>query len=93
MQIIVNVGQNLIDIAVQHLGDAQAVHELARLNNLSVTATLTVGSILQLPDSVFYNQKTVRYFQEGKYIPATSNNIVDNYGIGYDIIELNLEVA
>jgi hypothetical protein len=54
MQIIVSVGQNLIDIAIQHLGDAQAVHELARLNKLSVTADLIVGSTLQLPDSVFY---------------------------------------
>lgn len=47
--ITVQPRQTLLDIAMQYLGDATRVVELANLNGIGITDTLTTGQQLQIP--------------------------------------------
>lgn len=48
--IIVEEGQNIIDIAVQELGSADGLKTICDLNDLDYDEDLQPGQILQLPD-------------------------------------------
>lgn len=86
----VKAGQNLGDIAVQYCGDHQAIFELARLNNLSVTDDVAAGSVLILPDVV--EKRVRRVYVDGNYYPATDSENI-NEGIGYWGIEIDFIVS
>lgn len=66
--VVVQPGQTLYDIAVQHLGSMEGVYELARLNALDVTATLNAGQQLSLPG---VRDKRVRRILQD-YTPAST---------------------
>lgn len=50
MKTRVTEGQNIIDLTLQHYASVEGLFELATLNGLSVTDTLTAGQELKLPD-------------------------------------------
>lgn len=85
----VQAGQNLTDIAIQYCGNQQAVFEVASLNNLSVTDDLAAGVEVLIPDA--YDKRVVKYFLDGQYFPATSEEL-GLEGIDYWGIEINFEV-
>lgn len=62
-------GQGLVDIAVQHLGSAEAAYSLAVLNGLDVTAELSAGQVLDLPE--VENKRVARIMKERRYTPAS----------------------
>ena len=47
--IAVRAGQTLVDIAMQELGDASRLMELARLNNINPSDPLVPGTVLNVP--------------------------------------------
>ncbi|MGY0034459.1 hypothetical protein [Pedobacter sp. NJ-S-72] len=90
---VVDQGQSLFDVAVQHCGDVSAVFELAHLNSLSITDKLKAGSELILPIPV--DSGLVKYFQDNSYVPATDINEkneiilpdgIDYWAVGIDFI-------
>jgi hypothetical protein len=89
--IIVQPGQSLQDIAVQWLGSAEAVYELAGLNGLTYTATLQAGQELELPAA--YSKRTAAQFARNGWAPATetSSGDYDPEGIGYWYIEIDFK--
>lgn len=65
----VQAGQSLTDIAIQYLGSAEGVVQLARLNDLGVTDVLVAGSELTLPAVI--DKRVLRVFSVGGYVPAS----------------------
>lgn len=73
MKARVKNGQNLFDMAIQEMGSALSVVELALVNGLSVTGGLTVGQELNIPDAFPHtpspeNGEKVRYIAEDLYL-------------------------
>lgn len=89
--IIVQQGQNLIDIAIQHCGSATALVELAVLNDLSVTDDVAAGQELMLPTPI--NTALIDYYLSKSIVPSTDKPIARDYndlsqeGIDFWIIE------
>lgn len=86
---IVKPGQTLPDIAIQYCGNLSALTELAYRNNLSVTADITSGQELILPDIV--DKRVEAIYRAGNYCPAAGNNDValtgiSRWGIEFDFI-------
>lgn len=83
--VTVQVGQTLLDVAIQHLGAESAVADLAQLNELDMTADVEVGDVLKLPEVV--NKRVVKVLKDGGHIPATNYISDDLEGIEYWDIE------
>ena len=92
-QVLVYSGQTLIDIAIQELGDRERLFELAKLNNISITADLVPGTYLNVPDVAIDKKAIVKIFTEPSNKPAsgirTCNGELntDGEGVGYWAIE------
>ncbi|MEY4902836.1 MAG: hypothetical protein RLZZ292_651 [Bacteroidota bacterium] len=85
----VQLQQTIYDIAVQHCGTMEAVFDLCRLNDIGFTDVLVHGQVLKLPNP--RDKAVVRYFLDGKYVPATDFNLsiqegIEYWGIEYDFI-------
>lgn len=66
-------GQSLLDLANQYAGTIEAVVEIAQLNNLSITSTLTPGQQIFIPKEFeHFNREVVDYFNR-KNIQLASN--------------------
>lgn len=87
--IIVLDNQSLLDIAIRYCGTVEAVVAIAVLNNVSVTAELVPGKILQVPEQDYGYREIVAYYQDNKLQPATGLTDQDKAiirgrsGIGY----------
>lgn len=66
----VQPGQSLLDIAIQHCGSLEALGELARLNGLDVSASLTAGDVLEIPEPT--NKRVRRILADFQIVPASS---------------------
>jgi hypothetical protein len=93
-KVIVDEGQNMMDVALQHLGAASAVYDLAFKNGISVTHRITPGQTLELPAPV--NAGLVKYFAaEGIVIATEQNETVTERkgGINYMQIGTDFKVS
>lgn len=75
--IVVQEGQSLYDIALQHYGNAEAVIDLVRDNGLQgVTQQLHAGQLLKInTDSTRYNKAVVNYYRANNCLPATQQGV------------------
>jgi len=96
---IVLDGQNIVDIATQYCGSADAAFDIAILNGLSPTVDLTPGIELKLPSA--FNKKIAEYYKTKALQPATNAIIqtgggggtpTDGEGIGYWAIEIDFVI-
>lgn len=85
--IIVQPGQQLPDIALQHCGALEAMADVALLNSLSLTADLVAGAVLTVPDAM--DKRVVKYLADGGPVPATGELVTIGEGIGYWAIEID----
>lgn len=76
MKVIVTQRQSLADLAIQVYGDIRAVTDVARANNLSVTADLEPGAELDCPD-VVYDSYLQEYARKNRINPATGLSELD----------------
>lgn len=72
MNIIVDEGQNMMDVALQYLGDMSGVFDLANANGISITELLAPGDQLVLPAAI--NTGAAEYFEERAIVIATDDN-------------------
>lgn len=72
MQITVLNNQTLLDIAIRHCGTVEAVADIAILNNVSITADLVPGQLIELLKKDYGNQEVINYFSTNKVEPATA---------------------
>lgn len=90
-------GQTLVDIAIQELGDADRVFEIATMNGLSLTDELEPGRVLMVPEPAREMKSTVQIFQDKAFAPASADAAGDmetkQEGIGYWIIGNDFKVS
>lgn len=86
----VEAGQTLPDIAIQCCGSLTAWSTLAALNGLGLTADLTPGQMLLLPDET--DKRTAAFFAAGGYKPAAGSILIPGSGISFMGIELDFIV-
>jgi hypothetical protein len=72
MKIIALHNQTLLDIAIRHCGNVEAVPDIAVLNNISITDDLVPGQPIELPFKDYGNQEVIDYFSVNKIDPATA---------------------
>jgi hypothetical protein len=90
--VVVQHNQNLVDIAIMHLGADYAFFDLAILNKLSPTAEITPGMVLKLPPVV--NQNLVDYLESEGAVVATNDSVkvlepgegLEFWAIEYDFV-------
>jgi LysM repeat protein len=87
-QVVVQPGQSLPDIAVQHAGSLEAWAIIATLNGMAITQNGQPGRTLNVPVT---DKRTVRYFANGGYVPASAT-LATLEGIDYWIIEQDFTV-
>jgi hypothetical protein len=68
-------GQTLVDIALQELGDATRVFEIADLNGIGITADLVAGSTLLVPDYAREKRGIVQVFTNPSNMPASAETV------------------
>jgi len=88
---IIEPGQSLLDIAVQHCGSVEAVLTIALANGLSVTEAVAVGAVVSTIEAA--NRAVANLFAVNGIKPATAitqtealNTIADE-GIEFWTIE------
>ena len=84
-------GQTLLDIALQHTGDASKALDIALANGISLSDDLEPGATLTLPDTQG-NKAMTQYYTVNKIMPATSLE-TEIGGINYMGIEIDFIVS
>lgn len=95
MKVKVLHNQSLFDIAIMYFGTANAVFEIALLNNISVTEVLHAGLELLLPNTDYGFNEVVNYYRSNRIAPATEIDfdfITENEGISYWAINVDFIV-
>lgn len=92
--VMVKERQTVFDIAVQEMGAVDAAFDLARLNDLSVSAILKSGQVLKLPNDPA-DVAVVNEYKIKGWKPATGDLPGDNIqgGIGYMGIGIDFKVS
>ncbi|RMF03586.1 MAG: LysM domain-containing protein [Bacteroidetes bacterium] len=85
----VKVGQTLEDIAIQHLGSAEAAFSLAVVNDLEYTEQLLPGMVLILQE--VYDKRVQRVYNQQGWKPANAVTLLEE-GIDFWGIEVDFEV-
>lgn len=73
MKILVKDGQTLADIAIQEFGSWEAMTEIARENNKSMTENPDAGEELTMPDAT-WNRTMQNYCKNNDVSPATARD-------------------
>ena len=89
--------QTLFDFAIQNTGSVINAFEIAKINAISISAVLTVGSELIIPDSIKIDVDIKNYYQSKAIKPATDITQVGEpgetpEGISYWIVNKNFIV-
>ena len=71
METVATYRQSILDIAIQHLGDAQKAFDLAMLNDRSITDDIEPGDRLTI-DETQRNRRMVQYYSVNALMPATA---------------------
>ncbi len=91
--------QNVLDIAVQAYGSAEAAFDLALANDLSLSDDLVPGQVLQLPESAYKDTDIAGYYENKKLQPATALSkevyakMKKKEGISYWAINIDFKVS
>lgn len=89
---IVDEAQNMMDMAIQYLGDMTGVFDLANANGLSITSKITPGQKLVIPTAI--NPDAVKYFAAKGIVPSTElDESAIQGGIGYMKIGFDFRVS
>ena len=73
MKTIVKDGQTLADVAIQEYGSWEAMIDIARENNLSMTEVPHAGTDLTMPDAT-WNRTMQNYCKNNDVSPATARD-------------------
>lgn len=72
MEIIVLHNQSLLDVAILHTGSVENAFAIAVANGLSVSSTLSAGTILRNPNDVKKDNDVLHYYTTKDLQPATA---------------------
>lgn len=77
MKILAKNLQTIFDIALQECGTAEAAFAIAKVNDISLSKTIDVGTMLSIPDEVIFNRQVQAFYQINKKQPATGSAVGD----------------
>ena len=88
-------GQTVVDLAIQELGDAARVYDIAALNDISVTDDLQPGVMLWVPDPESDKGVIVQVFATAGNKPASDEGMqyTNLEGIDYWAIERKFVIS
>lgn len=95
MEAVSTYRQSILDIAIQHLGDAQRAFDIALANGRGIADDIEPGDRLTL-DEAQRNRRMVQYFTVNALMPATSleDNVVTlEGGINFMGIQIDFVVS
>jgi|26BtaG_2_1085354.scaffolds.fasta_scaffold01419_10 hypothetical protein len=98
MEVTVLNNQSVFDIAIQYCGSALASFEIAKLNQLQVTAELKPGQTLNIPNWK-EGKDVANYFENRKHQPATAWDLESSViqpqpeGISYWAIGIDFKIT
>ncbi|QKX04892.1 hypothetical protein HN014_08160 [Aquimarina sp. TRL1] len=84
--------QSLADVAIQHLGSLEAVFDLARENDISITDLLTNNQKIFVPEPLvpeivaFYRQNNISPSTAVTTIPIDTSSGINHWQLGIDFI-------
>jgi hypothetical protein len=98
MGIAAQVGQSLLDVAIECCGSLDAVLTIATRNGLSVTEKLTAGRQIEIAQGDVVDRRVVDYYAARGISPATGLSAADETtaptgGIGYMGIGIDFIVS
>jgi hypothetical protein len=73
MTVTVHHNQSMLDLAVRYCGTAEAALDIAFLNGLMLTDSLTPGQKINIPTTDYGAQDVVNYFNGKAHQPATAS--------------------
>ena len=92
---IINNRQTLLDIAVEHLGDAEQLVEVALLNGFDID-DLEAGTFVVTPTSDLGRNKIIQGLKKRNIVPASALDeetaIIDEWEAYYDNGEIDWDV-
>jgi hypothetical protein len=81
-------GQNIIDVAIQEYGKAEAIFELAQANGLSLSEIMDVGQSLGIDANNIQDLEIVQFFKERNFIVVTGNEteatVTGDFGLEFN---------
>lgn len=86
--------QTILDLALQYCGSAEALADIARLNDINETEEVAAGSMIWVPEEI--DSKVVKFLSDGNYKPVTGiyNNLPEaQEGLEFWIIELDFIIS
>lgn len=93
----VSEGQTLLDVAIEHLGDASRWDEIADLNGMGLTDALPIGGVLLVPDAAIEKQGVVDLFKPSYQKPSSAEDqgLAEIFGEGleYWAIEVDFVIS
>jgi len=98
-KIVVQSHQNVLDIALQQYGNAEAAFDLSIANGLSLSDDLAPGKELELPESLYKDTDVAGYYENKRLQPATALSQAfyaatkEKEGISYWAININFIVS
>lgn len=85
MKKTVNEGQNIFDVALQHLGDIEATFSLLEANNFDLNTKLSGGLQVEILDSDIVNKIIVNEFQKGGAFSGEETEDLFPHGWLFDV--------
>jgi hypothetical protein len=71
--VIVQQGQTIVDIAIQHCGKFEAIVDIVKANGIEdYTQNIAAGSYLQTPQPLADEQPLVAYLQNKNIVPSSN---------------------
>lgn len=93
MEAVSTYRQSILDIAIQHLGDAQRAFDIALANGHGIADDIEPGDRLTL-DEAQRNRRMVQYYTVNALMPATSLDVVTlEGGINFMGIQIDFVVS
>lgn len=72
----INEGRTLADMAIENFGSWEAITEIAKRNNVSMTDIPQAGTVLVMPEAVF-DRMMEDYCRKNGVSPATARDTVE----------------
>jgi hypothetical protein len=88
--VTLEVHQTMLDLALQHCGSADALVEIASLNDVEITEELPAGSLVIVPEA--YDKQRVKFLLNGNHKPFTGPlNRIDEAGQGLEFWAIEID--
>jgi hypothetical protein len=94
MKHVIEKHQTILDLAMQHCGTADALFDIAELNDIDVTSEVAAGQEVDMPDAI--DTSRVKFLSDGGHKPVTGSLVAvedAQGGLEYWAIEIDFVIS